>query len=165
MGIDSRSQNPLNHVSVDLKYAGKCPQAFASLSQPPHILFILWRKSTKLCGSCPHVLKPFLIAATAPFVFSVRSIVYLRSEKKMIRVHARRVIALMKYAQAIWNSPVPQLPRNTVSENLRSGASGTDQAMSKGCGVGYPQPARTGFSDLRPEPFFKTSSLCTHYPY
>lgn len=70
------------------------------------------RANDVLCQLCVAVRCPFHVAS---FRLCVSVVIRIRSCKKMLGAYARRIIATVKNTEPVWNEPVVQLPRYSVS--------------------------------------------------
>ena len=80
----------------------------------------------------------------------IAPIVPFCAKKKMFRIYARRVVALVKNTKLFWNNSESNHPRNAVGRNAAtfmsySVASDSDNAIAKNVRSCDPRPARTKF--------------------
>lgn len=94
--------------------------------------------------------------AITAFCSHVFPIIRGGSKEQVVRTHARRVIAFVKYIKTIWNWPVMQNPRKSGSTALHSFRYSQGTITSGVCSC--PQPAIVSFVNKRPKTF--NWSLC-----
>lgn len=102
---------------------------------------------------CQHVLRCQFgfalpsaeLSGFSPLLNHVVKVIFLRSEKQVIRSYARRIIATVKDAESRWNHRVVNHPRKLMGANVVKTTVAANVAAS------YPNPTRFSFSNLGPK--------------
>jgi len=98
-----------------VSYAEYLPDSSVSHAEVSQVSNAHYVRTRELSG--PHSLSKCVIAT--PFAFPVCGVVLGSAQKEMVRVAARRVIALMQHMTAIWHRSACQFPGDAMRE-LRS---------------------------------------------
>lgn len=93
----------------------------------------------------------------APLPNHIAHVVFLRPEKKMLRVDARRVVAAVKNAQPFRDWAIVEFPRYNVGAAIALTYFHAAVTVHKS---GRPKPAASGFHYLRPKPRLVKALLC-----
>lgn len=99
------------------------------------------------------------------FRIHVGDVVYLRAEKQMVWIAARRVVAVMQDFHAVLNRPIGQLPGDAVRDSgvpcSISTRTNNDHAVAERLTPALPFPTLivTPTINLRPEAIFQRASL------
>jgi len=117
------------------------------------------RKSAFLCASngsnfCWSKLRERMVHAIAKSVFTGRisNVIGLRSEKQMVGIDARWVVALVAHTKTSWNRTSMEFPCQAMRFNSLSVVSEFAVAVAR---TASPDPARIGFFDALPERVFQ----------
>ena len=115
--IPSFSVNyPANCRNVNAVFSSKFPSQFCLSA--PNIPDVKYREFR-------HV-KKFLSA----FFNHVSTVVFIGSQKKMLRINTGWIIAMMKHLHAVWNYPIVDKPACSVGTNHINSLAGKDSAIT-----------------------------------
>lgn len=164
----SPTDNLPNRASCDIKFYCEGSTCFSAhgitLAHLKNVNLAKFSKkmirASRYCfGMCFRSMSVAFSAARPSFRNSVRIIIVIGSKKKMFRVYARFVIAMMQNVKSFWNLSLGQNPRHPL--RCPRSISEVERPVSIGSNTVNPYPARPKFItnnrsifiDLGPESF------------
>lgn len=102
-------------------------------------------------------MMPALVFRPSPSSIHISGVVLFSSKIQMVRTDARRIVAVVKHAQAIWNRANIQLVRDAMRAacDYMAFRANADRAITLVRRTASPEPAGFRLIDLRPESLLK----------
>ncbi len=138
--------------SMDSVIVGNAHDFFPSRSSRPHIKHASIGKLAPSVLFSARYICGIVLKSQPSLCRGISHIVELISEKKMLRIHAWRIITFVKNHQSVWNWAIMQFPRNAVS--LSRFSAYIYPSIPSPVNTSQPQPARICFFDFGPESFW-----------